>query len=240
MPHTLSKTIEIPSSVAAQIHLTDIPCAPLKLLLVAESEREPGCDVVDMPVMRARAMTGFNCKTFFESIGRLAPFRAQWQAESDDTASDDLRRIDPFAEKPRAYWHGDDQRLLIRFGPDWVSAARGAPVSLPLDELRAYRTRAALLIRLRAGAAVQSKPQARLRVRTRDLALLSGCGGSVTPGVHWASYIDKGIDEVRAKSSTISLVTVEVSSTTAGYMRFLSLGIRRLDVRHVGRKTKAA
>ncbi len=117
MPHTLSDSIEIPFPVASQIHLTGIPAAPLKMLLIAESERAPGRDEVDIPVMRARAMSGFVCKTFFESIKRLAPLQAAWQANSDDVSDDliSIRRIVPFAEPPREYWNGDDQRLRIRF-----------------------------------------------------------------------------------------------------------------------------
>ncbi len=123
---------------------------------------------------------------------------------------------------------------------DWVRAARGPKVVIPLGELRAFRQRSGILIRLRAGAMVYERPAKRWKVLRRDFAMLSGCDGYVEPSVHMRPYIEAGIAEVGRVSTSIAIETADEAVTAAGYTRYLNLAVRRLDVRHVRRKPKAA
>ena len=233
MPETTSTEIEIPSMIASSIHLTGIPIAPLKLLLIAESERPRDSTVADMPINRVRAMAGWTARAMHESIERLAPLRTRW-CEAPTAGGEVLAvgnlTFEPFAAPPRARFDGSDERVVVRFTRDWCVAARDQPVVLPLDELRAYTRRSALLLRLRAGAALLDADKARLRIAAADLGLLSGCPEGTNPAAHLSPHIGGGEAELAATSSTVAC-KLTILSRKSGHVRGVDLAMSRIHQR---------
>ena len=227
MPETTSTEIEVPSMIASSIHLTGIPIAPLKLLLIAESERPRGSLVADIPILRVRAMAGWTARAMHESIERLAPLRTRWCAVDGE---DRNHAFEPFTSPPRARFDGSDERVVVRFSRDWCVAARDRPVVLPLDELRAYTRRSALLLRLRAGAALLDADRAKLRIDASDLGLLSGCPEGTNPAAHLIPHIGGGEVELAATSSTVAC-KLTILSRKSGHVRGVDLAMSRIHAR---------
>lgn len=236
MPETTSTHIELPSMIASSIHLTGVPIAPLKLLLIAESERPRDSASADMPINRVRAMAGWTARAMHESIERLARLRARWSAVAGDDA---MREFEPFAAPPRARYDGADERVTVRFSGAWIEAARGEMVVLPLDELRAFTRRSALLLRLRAGAALIGRDKAKIRVDAGELGLISGCPEGTNPAAHLSPDIGGGEEELAAVSSTVAC-RATILARKSGHVRGVDLVLSRVHPRPIKGMSRAS
>ncbi len=215
MTETRLTHLQIPSTIAESIHLLDVPAAPVKLALLAESEREDGVDHVSIPVGRVRAMAGWTNKTLHGSIKGLQGLRARWVFNADDPGAAMPEAWSPFVESPRAEYDGDDERVVVRFSREWLTACRGPRIAFPLDDLRAFRRRAAVLLRLRMEAALHGRETVRMRYPLSDLAMLSGRGADLDPAAHLLPDIVRGMQEVCEVSTTMS-VNLDILTSRLG------------------------
>ncbi len=238
MPETTSTHIEIPSLIATSIHLTDVACGAIRLALIAESERPNGSDTADIPVARVRAMAGWTAKTLHETVARLGGLKTRWRGDTGDVG---VGPFQPFAEPPRARFVGLDERVLIRFSDEWLVAARGHPVILPLDELRAFSWRSGVLLRLRVGGSLAGEEKARFKLSPEDFGLVSGCPEHTPPAAHLTPHLVRAMQDITDHSSTVK-VDGSVSSRRSGHVTGMWITASRIHQRPLkaGARSKTA
>ena len=223
MPEITATHIEVPSLIATSIHLTDVACGAIKLALIAESERPRGSDTADIPVARVRAMAGWTAKTLHETIARAAGLRTRWCGQATSV-------FQPFAAAPRARFDGLDERVMIRFSDEWLVAARGHPVILPLEELRALSWRSGVLLRLRVGGMLADAEKVRFKLDPQDFGLLSGCPEHTPPAAHLTPHVARAIQDITDHSSTVK-VDGSVSSRRSGHVTGMWITASRIHQR---------